>query len=153
IVYPNAAGEGEICIAGPNVMKGYFRDENATNEMVRDGVLHTGDLGYLDKEGDLIISGRIKELIVTAGGKKAMPTDIERRYEGIAGVNEIAVVGIKSKHQMGDEIHAAVVVDQGMQSAEQTFKTIENLLSQRSKDIPGHLRIQHIHLVEKIPKT
>lgn len=154
IAHPNAAGEGEICIIGPNVMQGYFRDANATNDMVYNGILHTGDLGFLDKEGDLIISGRIKELIVTSGGKKAMPTDVERRYGELPGVNDLSVVGIKSRHQMGDEIHAAIVLDKKVHNdASEALKSIERLLSERSKDIPEHLRIQHIHIVDQIPKT
>lgn len=148
ILHPNAAGEGEICISGPNIMKGYFRNPIATDEVLNQGWLHTGDLGYLDKEGDLIISGRIKELIVSSGGKKAMPADIERRYQGIPGIQELAVVGIKSSSHLGDEIHAAIVLDNFF-----TEQQIINSISERSSEVPSHLRIRHNHFVDQIPKT
>lgn len=150
IAHPNAAGEGEICISGPNVMKGYFRDPKATDEILRNAWLHTGDIGYLDREGDLIISGRIKELIVTSSGKKAMPADIESRYQQIPGISEIAVVGIKAPQQLGEEIHAAIVLNK---NTGMTQQQVESLIFQRSVSIPMHLRIQQIHIVNNIPKT
>lgn len=146
---PNAAGEGEICISGPNVMKGYFRDSTATAEAIRNGWLHTGDIGHLDKEGDLIISGRIKEMIVTASGKKAMPADIEQRYKGIPGILEMAVLGMKSLNQIGEEIHAAIIVDQQVCDE----REIEDRIVEVSKTVPMHLRIHQLHFVSQIPKT
>jgi len=153
IIHPNAGGEGEICISGPNIMKGYFRDSQATAETIRNGSLHTGDLGFLNKDGDLVISGRLKELIVTAAGKKAMPVDIEQRYSSLPGISELAIVGIKSSNNLGEEIHAAVVLSDQSKDQEDALEEVEKLIAQRSKDVPAHLRIQRVHVVPSIPKT
>ncbi|MBQ3146092.1 MAG: AMP-binding protein [Clostridia bacterium] len=70
-------GIGEIVTKGPNVMLGYYEDETATNEVLEDGWLHTGDLGYFNKDGYLFITGRKKEVIVLKNGENVFPSDIE----------------------------------------------------------------------------
>lgn len=70
-------GIGEIQVKGPNVMLGYFENENATNDVLKDGWFSTGDLGYYDKDGYLFISGRKKEVIVLKNGENVYPNDIE----------------------------------------------------------------------------
>lgn len=73
-----AQGEkGEIVIRGENVMKGYWRNESATNECIKDGWLHTGDLGYMDKDGFLYVLGRFKSLLISHDGEKYSPESIE----------------------------------------------------------------------------
>ncbi|THB68184.1 MAG: hypothetical protein D6B26_00855 [Spirochaetaceae bacterium] len=73
-----AVGEkGEICVRGPNVMLGYLKNEQATKEALRDGWLHTGDLGFLDGDGFLSVSGREKALLISADGEKYSPEEIE----------------------------------------------------------------------------
>jgi long-chain acyl-CoA synthetase len=71
------ADDGEVLTRGPHVMRGYWKDEALTRQTIRDGWLHTGDLGSLDDDGFLSITGRKKEMIVLATGKKAIPTHIE----------------------------------------------------------------------------
>jgi long-chain acyl-CoA synthetase len=71
------ADDGEVLMAGPHVFAGYWRDEAATEASLVDGWLHTGDLGTLDAEGNLSISGRKKEIIITAGGKNISPAKVE----------------------------------------------------------------------------
>ncbi|HOJ99095.1 MAG TPA: AMP-binding protein [Termitinemataceae bacterium] len=73
-----APGEkGEICVRGPNVMKGYFKNPEATQEALRGGWLHTGDLGWLDADGYLTVAGRAKALLISADGEKYSPEGIE----------------------------------------------------------------------------
>lgn len=157
ISYPTVHGEGEICFKGPNVMAGYFRDAKSTFHAIREGWLHTGDLGLIDKNGMLTVTGRIKEIIVAASGKKIMPDDVEHRYYNIPGIQELAVVPIRAANRLYDEIHAGIVLDpkifDSSNSSDSIQQKIKNALSQRASSIPSHLRIQHFHLIKEIPKT
>ncbi len=88
---PNADGIGEVLIRGRTVMAGYLDDPELTAETIRDGWLHTGDLGWLDASGHLHLVGRAKNMIVTAGGKNVYPEDVEAAFEGVA-CEELVVV-------------------------------------------------------------
>jgi long-chain acyl-CoA synthetase len=85
--------DGEVLIKGHNVLRGYWNNPTATAEAVRDGWLHTGDLGELDDDGFLRITGRKKEIIVTAGGKNVAPSALEDRVRAHALVSQALVVG------------------------------------------------------------
>ncbi len=74
---PDAEGIGEICVKGPMVMKGYYKNPSQTQKVIKDGWFHTGDSGYADRNGNYHISGRIKNIIVTRGGKNIYPEEIE----------------------------------------------------------------------------
>jgi len=87
------ADDGEILVRGPNIMLGYWRDEAATAEVVRDGWFHTGDLGELDADGFLSIRGRKKELIVLSTGKKVAPTRVELLLTASPLIEQAAVFG------------------------------------------------------------
>jgi long-chain acyl-CoA synthetase len=87
------APDGEILTRGPHVMKGYWNNPQASTEAVRDGWLYTGDLGSLDDEGFLSITGRKKEILVTAGGKNVAPVVLEDRVRAHALVSQAMVVG------------------------------------------------------------
>lgn len=92
------AEDGEILYRGPNVFLGYFKEPAATSETLIDGWLHTGDLGALDKDGFLSITGRKKEIIITAGGKNIAPKNIEASLKQIDLVNEAVVIGDRRKY-------------------------------------------------------
>ena len=87
------ADDGEILVRGPNVMLGYWRDEAATAEVIRDGWFHSGDLGELDADGFLSIRGRKKELIVLSTGKKVSPTRVESLLTASPLIEQAAVFG------------------------------------------------------------
>ncbi len=98
ILEPNEDGEGEILVSGPNVMMGYYEDEEATNEAIdKDGYFHTGDYGKLDKNNILYITGRKKNLIILSNGKNVYPEEIENELIAVPGVLEIVVYEGKSK--------------------------------------------------------
>jgi long-chain acyl-CoA synthetase len=84
--------KGEICVRGPNVMKGYFKNPEATKEAIVDGWLHTGDLGWLDRDGYLTVAGRAKALLISADGEKYSPEGIEDAISNSAKVvNQVMV--------------------------------------------------------------
>jgi len=85
--------DGEILSKGPNVFRGYWKNDAATAEAVTDGWFHTGDIGELDDAGFLTITGRKKELIVTAGGKNVAPAVLEDRLRAHPLVSQCIVVG------------------------------------------------------------
>lgn len=107
---PDASGVGEICVRGPMVMQGYFENPEATAAVLRDGWFHTGDAGYLDRDGYLFITGRIKNIIVTAAGKNIYPEEIEARLNAAPYILESLVlpdIGRKG----GEELAALIVPD------------------------------------------
>ena len=77
ILEPDSNGIGEIAVRGPMVMLGYYKNKGATDGVMREGWFHTGDLGYADKEGFYYITGRLKNVIVTPGGKNIYPEELE----------------------------------------------------------------------------
>jgi long-chain acyl-CoA synthetase len=91
------AEDGEILVRGRNVFMGYYKEPEATAETLRDGWLCTGDLGALDKDGFLTITGRKKEIIITAGGKNIAPKNIEAAIKQLPLVGEAVVIGDRRK--------------------------------------------------------
>ena len=90
---PNKEGIGEIIAKGPNVMLGYYENEEATNEILKDGWFHTGDLGYIDKDGFIFITGRKKNVIVLKNGKNIYPEELESLITTLPYVEENMVFG------------------------------------------------------------
>ncbi len=95
---PNEDGEGEICVKGPNVMLGYYKDEETTKEaFTEDGYFRTGDYGKFDKNGALFITGRKKNLIILSNGKNVYPEEIETELASTPGVVDVIVYEGQSK--------------------------------------------------------
>lgn len=111
---------GEVCARGRNIMKGYYNRPEETAEVIKDGWLYTGDLGYIDKKGRLVITGRRKEIIVLSNGKNVNPVEIEHKIESYAAfVKECGVM------QEGDMLRA-IIVPQHSISASLSDAEIEN---------------------------
>jgi long-chain acyl-CoA synthetase len=87
------AEDGEILVKGPNVFQGYYKNEEATRETIVDGWLHTGDIGEIDSEGFIKITGRKKDIIITAGGKNITPANLENEIKQHPLVSQCVVVG------------------------------------------------------------
>jgi len=158
IANPDERGVGEILVRGPNVFAGYFRNPEATERILRDGWLHTGDLGRFDRDGYLYITGRVKDVIVTAAGKNVYPEELERKFAGIVGVKELCVVGVWDEETMGERPHLVVVPEPQWASSPERLREFENRVRQevqrRSQSLPSYQRIAQIHiLTEELPKT
>ncbi|HEX6505823.1 MAG TPA: AMP-binding protein [Terriglobales bacterium] len=104
---------GEIAIGGAIVMKGYWNRPDATAEILRDGWLRSGDLGYFDDDGNLFITGRKKEVIVLSSGKNIYPEEIEAHYLKSPFIKEICVLGLVSPpgEPFSERLHAVIVPD------------------------------------------
>lgn len=106
------AGEvGEICARGPNIMLGYWREPELTAQVLRDGWLHTGDLGHVDEEGFLYIDGRAVEMI-KVGAFRVSPQEVEEVLATFPGVEEVAVTGVADE-VLGQSIKAVIVLREG----------------------------------------
>jgi fatty-acyl-CoA synthase len=107
------AGEtGEVCCRGYNVMRGYYNMKEATREAIdREGWLHTGDLGNMDQDGYLAITGRLKDMIIR-GGENIYPREIEEFLYAMEGISDVQVVG-KPSQRYGEEVAAFIIPKEG----------------------------------------
>ena len=111
---------GEIAVKGPNIMRGYHNQPEATAEVLRDGWFFTGDLGVCDEDGYISIVGRKKELIIR-GGQNIYPREVEDVIARMAGVREVSVIGVPDSY-MGERVKAIVVCTVGNTVTEETVK-------------------------------
>jgi long-chain acyl-CoA synthetase len=157
IVNPNINGEGELAVRGRNVMRGYFRDPEATRAVLRDGWFHTGDMARVTPDGDIMITGRVKDLIVTQAGKNVSPDDVEARYGKLPEVKDLCVVGLTPSGGFGEQVWAAVVVNDEAfpPSADLESKrhAIEQRLDERGDEVPEYMRIQGFDFLSALPQT
>lgn len=106
---PNDEGIGEIKAKGPTIMKGYYENEEATNEVLKDGWFYTGDLGYIDKDGYLFVTGRKKDVIVLKNGKNIYPEELEILINKLPYVSESLVYGMPNSKKDDLVLSAKIV--------------------------------------------
>lgn len=152
---PDDRGCGEIVVRGPNVMVGYYHNTIATADFLRDGWLYTGDIGRVDEDGYVYITGRSKDLIVTGAGMNVYPDEIEWFYRSVPYTKELRVVGVCVSQTRGEDIHAVVVPDwdafPGSQDGEALRHAVMETVQAISKTLPGYQRIQHVHVWDEPP--
>jgi long-chain acyl-CoA synthetase len=156
IATPDAQGIGEVIAKGPNVMSGYFENQQATEAALIDGWLHTGDLGRIDDDGNLYIVGRKKEMILGPSGENVYPDELEELYGDSPFIKEISVVGLAG--EAGLETVAALVVPDYEHDENVTRETVrENVrehIRKISKAQPLYKRVKTFHLWDfDLPKT
>lgn len=141
-----ASGQvGEILARGPNVMVGYYKDEKATEETLKGGWLHTGDLGRLDEEGFLYIVDRKKDMIIT-GGENVFPREIEEVLYTHPKILEAAVIGLPDI-QWGERIHAVVALKEGERM------TAEEVIDYTKQFIGSFKKPKSVEFVERLPRS
>ena len=113
--------QGEMCCKGFNVMKGYYKNPEATAEVIdENGYLHSGDLGVKDENGNYRITGRIKDMIIR-GGENIYPREIEEFLYHLPGVRDVQVAGVPSK-KYGEEVGAFIILDEGAKLTEEEVR-------------------------------
>ena len=113
IVDKDTTGIGEITAKGPNVMLGYYNDKTLTDTVIKDNWFHTGDLGYIDKDGFLFITGRKKDMIVLKNGKKVFPEELELLVNNLEEVEESFIYGLPEDNDKNDvKIAVKIVYDE-----------------------------------------
>jgi len=136
---PIAAGEiGEVCIQGPNVMKGYWNLPEATADAIdAEGWFHSGDMGYLDADGYLFLCDRLKDMVIS-GGENVYPAEVESVLYGHPAIKEVAVIGL-SDEKWGEAVTAIVVLEEG---ANLTLEALRDFAEQNLAryKLPSQLR-------------
>lgn len=148
---PDKDSAGEIIVRGPNVMKGYYKNPEETAKVLKDGWLYTGDLGYIDKEGYIHITGRAKEVIVLSSGKNIYPEEIENHYLQSPLIKEICILGI------ADELKAVIVPNTDYMKEQNIANFNEAVkweLNRLSLQLPTYKRIMGYEVFQsQLPRT
>ena len=137
--------EGEIVVAGPTVMQGYHRNRAATVEALRDGWLHTGDLGRCDADGYFYLTGRVNDVIIT-GGENVSPLEVEEVLRTHPDVSDVAVIGTPHP-RWGEQVTAVVVCRAGASLAP------ESLAAFAGEHLAGFKKPRRIEFVAVLPRN
>jgi long-chain acyl-CoA synthetase len=154
VLAPDERGVGEIVVKGPMVMKGYFEmPEETAAVFTEDGYLKTGDLGYMDSEDYLYLTGRAKNMIVTEGGKNVYPEEIENEFQLFEEIEQILVRGFVIDKKMKTEGIEALVypspdVFKG-KSAEEIKPRIDAIISEVNQRLLPYQKIEKITLLDE----
>lgn len=152
---PDSQGNGEICVKGPMLMKGYYKNPQATVEVIdSEGWLHTGDIGYQDKDGFVYLTGRAKNIIVTEGGKNIFPEEIEDHFQLYFDIEQICVLGYTADSSKKSEGVAAVIYPskecrRAITDKEQMQKHMEEIVEVVNKDLLPYKRIRRIIIADE----
>ncbi|GIW45748.1 MAG: fatty-acid--CoA ligase [Candidatus Binatia bacterium] len=137
--------EGEIVIGGPTVMLGYWRNRRATHQVLRDGWLHSGDLGRGDEDGFFYITGRIKNLIIT-GGENVSPVEVETVLRRHPAVAEVAVIGTPHP-KWGEQVTAVIVPRPG------ATPSAEDIAEFAGRHLAGFKKPRRVEFVASLPRN
>jgi long-chain acyl-CoA synthetase len=148
---PDENGIGEICVKGPHVMLGYYKNQEETDRVIKDGWFNTEDLGFIDSEGCVHVTGRAKNLIVLKNGKNIFPEEIEKYIQSIPYIQETAVTALKDEN--GEEVGlcAHIFLDQTADEAKDSEieKRLRNDIAAVCKPLPKYKQISKINIRDK----
>ena len=154
VLNPDADGTGELIARGPNIMKGYYKNEEATKAaFTEDGWLLTGDSGYIDKDNYLYLTGRKKNMIVTEGGKNVFPEEIEDHFQLYNEIEQILVRGYVLDEKMKTEgieavIYPAEAFAEG-KTEDEIYKRMQDIITEVNREMLPYKRITKILLREE----
>ncbi len=155
---PNSEGLGEIIVKGPNVMLGYYEDEEKTKQTIIDGWFHTGDLGKIDENGYLYITGRCKSVIVTKNGKNIYPEEVEYYLNDNPLISESLVLGIHKDDDDETYINAQIYpnieaiteyLKGSVPTKEELWKIVSDAVSSVNKKLPNYKHIKSFGIRDK----
>lgn len=162
IINKDEKGIGEIRVKGPNVMLGYYEMPEITNEVLKDGWFYTGDLGYIDLEGRLFITGRNKNMIVLKNGKKVFPEELETLVNRLEIVEESMVFGMPDEKDKTDvKLSVKIVYNKEVvkekyaeKTEEELYKIVWDEIKKLNTNFPRYKHIQNLILTgEELIKT
>ncbi len=165
IVEPDENGIGEIVVRGPNVMLGYYKNKKATDEVLKNGWLYTGDLGYLDDDGFIFITGRKKSIIVTQTGKNIYPEELEEKLIKSQWIQEVLVIPRIDPKTKKESICALIFPDyelleqysiaKGVELSEEDINSMYlDEIKKVNEDLPAYKKITEFEIRdEEFPKT
>ena len=148
-------GNGEIITRGKHVMKGYYKNPGATAETIdKDGWLRTGDVGYMDKDGFVYLTGRAKNIIVTEGGKNVFPEEIEDHFQLYYDVDQICVLGYMADEKLKMEgvaclIHPSDEAKREFPDAGAMQIHMEEIVENVNKELLPYKRIRRVFIVDE----
>lgn len=154
---PNEKGIGEIIVKGPNVMLGYYENEAATNKVLKDGWFYTGDLGYMDEEEFLYISGRSKNMILTKNGENIYPEEIENILNDNDLIEESLVIGasngkddVQVKAKIFPNIEAIKeFLGNKIPTKEEITKVLSDVVKNVNEKLPNFKHIKSFHIMDE----
>lgn len=160
---PDSQGNGEIIVKGPNVMLGYYNDAEATDNVFKKGWFYTGDLGYIDNDGFLYITGRCKSVIVTQNGKNIYPEEIEYYLNENPLIAECIVIGVNYENDRETYVNAKILPNieafkellnkEDIEDSD-INKEIKKIISDVNKKLPNYKHIKNFKIVkEPLEKT
>lgn len=154
---PDGEGVGEVIIKGPNVTPGYYRNESATRELISEGWLRSGDLGRIDADGNLYITGRAKDVIVLPSGKNIYPEDVENLYKDSPLIKELCVIPLKSASGVLTGLRVIAVPDMKEMHRRGIFtvgERIRSIISTKGTSLPSFMRVSDVVVFNgELPKT
>lgn len=149
---PNEEGIGEIIAKGPNIMMGYYENEEATKEVLKNGWFYTGDLGYQDKDGYIFIAGRKKNVLVLKNGKNVYPEELEILVNNLPYVEESMVFGMPKEDDLvvsAKIVYSKEYLEEYNLSSQEMKEKVWKDIKKINQNLPNYQHIKNIIVTDE----